>query len=63
MCDSETYNKKYMCIIGDFIMKAISYIAVRANLAKTMEDICNDHEPVVITRKFVSPVVNETFGG
>ena len=32
-------------------MKAISYTAARANLAKTMERICDDHEPVVITRK------------
>lgn len=32
-------------------MKAISYTAARSNLAKTMERICDDHEPVVITRK------------
>ena len=32
-------------------MKAMSYTAARANLAKTMERICDDHEPVVITRK------------
>lgn len=32
-------------------MKAISYTAARSNLAKTMESICNDHEPVIITRK------------
>ena len=38
-------------------MDAISYTAARANLAKTMEKVCNDHEPVIITRKRESPVV------
>ena len=38
-------------------MKAISYTAARSNLAKTMESICNDHEPVIITRKNESSVV------
>lgn len=32
-------------------MKAMSYTAVRSNLAKTMENICDDHEAVIITRK------------
>jgi antitoxin YefM len=36
---------------------AISYTAARANLAKTMEKVCNDHSPVIITRKSESPVV------
>lgn len=38
-------------------MKAISYTAARSNLAKTMESICDDHEPVVITRKNERSVV------
>ncbi|TPW18710.1 MAG: prevent-host-death family protein [Halothiobacillaceae bacterium] len=38
-------------------MKAISYSAVRSNLAKTMEQICDDHEPIVITRKSERSVV------
>jgi antitoxin YefM len=38
-------------------MDAISYTAARANLAKTMEKVCNDHQPVIITRKRESPVV------
>ena len=38
-------------------MDAISYTVVRANLAKTMEKVCNDHHPVIITRKRESPVV------
>jgi len=38
-------------------MDAISYTAARANLAKTMERVCNDHSPVIITRKSETPVV------
>ncbi|UTA47563.1 type II toxin-antitoxin system prevent-host-death family antitoxin [Simiduia sp. 21SJ11W-1] len=38
-------------------MDAISYTAARANLAKTMERVCNDHSPVIITRKSEAPVV------
>ncbi|MER0214965.1 MAG: type II toxin-antitoxin system prevent-host-death family antitoxin [Nitrosomonas sp.] len=38
-------------------MDAISYTAVRANLAQTMEQVCNDHLPVIITRKGAAPVV------
>ena len=38
-------------------MDAISYTAARANLAKTMEKVCNDHAPVIITRKREAAVV------
>ncbi len=38
-------------------MDAISYTAVRANLSKTMEQVCNDHAPIIITRKRECPVV------
>lgn len=38
-------------------MDAISYTTARANLAKTMEKVCNDHAPVIITRKSEAPVV------
>lgn len=38
-------------------MDAISYTAARANLAKTMERVCTDHSPIIITRKSESPVV------
>lgn len=38
-------------------MEAISYTTARANLAKTMEKVCDDHAPVIITRKSESPVV------
>lgn len=38
-------------------MDAISYTAARANLSKTMEKVCNDHAPIIITRKRESPVI------
>jgi antitoxin YefM len=38
-------------------MDAISYTSARANLARTMEQVCNDHAPVIITRKSEAPVV------
>lgn len=38
-------------------MDAISYSAARANLAKTMDKVCANHAPIIITRKSESPVV------
>jgi antitoxin YefM len=38
-------------------MDAISYTSARANLAKTMAKVCDDHAPIIITRKSESPVV------
>lgn len=38
-------------------MDAISYTSARANLASTMEQVCNDHAPIIITRKSEAPVV------
>ena len=38
-------------------MDAISYTSAKAYLAKNMEKVCNDHSPVIITRKSESPVV------
>lgn len=43
--------------VQERIMDAISYTAARANLARTMEKVCDDHAPVIITRKSESPVV------
>lgn len=31
-------------------MDAITYTAARANLAKTMDRVCENHEPLIITR-------------
>jgi antitoxin YefM len=38
-------------------MEAISYTNARSNLAKTMEKVCDDHDPVIITRRNESSVV------
>ncbi|MFO7554020.1 MAG: YoeB-YefM toxin-antitoxin system antitoxin YefM [Desulfobacterales bacterium] len=38
-------------------MKAMTYTAARQNLAKTMEEVCKDHAPVIITRKKNDSVV------
>lgn len=38
-------------------MDAISYTYVRNNFAGTMEKVCNDHMPVIITRKNAEAVI------
>lgn len=38
-------------------MDAISYSVARANLAKTMDRVCNDHEALIITRNGDQSVV------
>lgn len=38
-------------------MTAISYTAARENLASTMDKVCNDHDPVIITRNRNQAVV------
>jgi len=38
-------------------MDAISYTAARANLAATMNRVCDDHEPLIITRNSEQAVV------
>jgi antitoxin YefM len=38
-------------------MRSISYTAARNNLAKTIEEVCDDHAPIVITRKGEGAVV------
>jgi antitoxin YefM len=49
------YNKTYKT--GALAMDAITYSAARANLAKTMDRVCNDHEPLIITRSGEQSVV------
>jgi antitoxin YefM len=39
------------------VMDSISYTTARSNLAKTMEQVCNDHAPIAITRKGEGTVV------
>ncbi|GAA5496767.1 antitoxin YefM [Rubritalea squalenifaciens DSM 18772] len=38
-------------------MKAITYTSARENLAATMDKVCEDHDPVIITRKRNQSVV------
>ncbi len=38
-------------------MDAITYSTARANLAKTMDRVCDDHAPLIITRNGEQSVV------
>ncbi|GAB6909138.1 antitoxin of the YoeB-YefM toxin-antitoxin system [Desulfosarcina cetonica] len=38
-------------------MEAITYTTARQNLAKTMDKVCEDHAPVIVTRKSTNSVV------
>lgn len=38
-------------------MKAITYTNARANLARTIDAVCENHEPVIITKKNERAVV------
>jgi len=38
-------------------MDAISYSTARANLAKTMDKVCDDHDAIIITRQGDASVV------
>jgi antitoxin YefM len=39
------------------MMNAVSYTAARARLAKTMDQVCDDRAPVIITRQNARSVV------
>ena len=38
-------------------MESLTYTKARAHLAKTMDDVCENHEPVIITRSGEPSVV------
>ena len=38
-------------------MEVISYTTARQHFAKTMDDVCQNHTPIVITRSNTDPVV------
>lgn len=42
---------------GNHIMQILTFSEARANLKQTMDDVCRDHEPAVITRQRGEPVV------
>ncbi len=39
------------------IMEAITYTEARKNFSKTMHDVCENHQPVIITTQKQRPVV------
>jgi len=43
--------------IRSLLMDAITYSTARANLADTMDRVCDDHEPIIITRNGEQAVV------
>lgn len=38
-------------------MQALSYSSVRKNFVKTMEQVCDEHEPLIITRRNAPSVI------
>lgn len=38
-------------------MHTLSYTSARSHLAKTMQQVCDDHAPIIITRAKAEPVV------
>lgn len=47
-----------MYLFGKYTtMHTLSYTSARATLAKTMQQVCDDHSPIVITRSKAEPVV------
>jgi len=38
-------------------VNAIPYSTVRQNLAKTMNQVCDEHEPIIITRRSADPII------
>ncbi len=38
-------------------MNAVDYTRLRKQLPQTLEHVCLDHEPVIVTRKYLQPVV------
>ncbi len=50
------YNFPYISC-STHTMDAITYTSARANLAKTMDRVCDDHEPLIITRSGEQSVV------
>ncbi len=45
---------KYLYSVG---MDSINYSAARATLARTLERVCEDHDPVIVTRQGKPSVV------
>ena len=52
--ETELYNNTYLL---ESIRDAITYSSARANLARTMDRVCDDHEALIITRSGEQSVV------
>ena len=52
----QAHPYRIMYMKGD-PMDAISYTSARASLAATMDSVCEDHDPVIITRTRAQSVV------
>jgi antitoxin YefM len=50
------YSILYAFFLGVSV-DAVSYTTARANLAATMTRVCQDHEPIIITRSNADSVV------
>ena len=38
-------------------MEAVTYTKIRNNFAETMDKVCDDHAPIIVTRQSSQPVV------
>ena len=54
-CDLEMYNELYVSRLAH--MDTLTYSEARSKLANTMDKVCDDHAPIIITRKNSQSVV------
>jgi antitoxin YefM len=52
-----TSQHLYIILYRRIMMDAITYTRARANLAQTMDRVCNDHDPLIITRNSDQSVI------
>lgn len=52
-----SFDKARQSVHDTVHMTAITYTAARENLASTMDQVCSDHDPVIITRNRDQAVV------
>jgi len=55
--DSDLYHYLYRSPYWRNAMDAIPYTRLRSNLASEMDRVCEDHTPIIVTRKASSSVV------
>ncbi len=57
LLDERPSIRTLSCTYTGDAMDSITYTAARANLAATMDRVCEDHEPVIVTRNEQSVVM------